>query len=174
MASDRISSNHASFDRARIDRALNPRTVVVVGDTHRRGLRWLRSMSTVQGQVYSVQLDETDIPHIEAMGVTNFRSLLDVPGEVDYVLVAVPRQVAPRILKDCIAKQVAGAAFFTSGFAETATDEGRQLQDAIAREAREAGLVVLGPNCMGLYNPKAGVRFGPQQPAGFAGPVTFL
>ncbi len=163
-------------DRERLDRALNPRTVVVVGDAKARNNRWLRSNKTVEGNgnLYSVQVDPNELAEIEALGVENFSSLADVPGDIDYVLVAVPRQVAPLIMRHCIARDVAGAAFFTSGFAETDTDEGRELQDTLKAAATESGLVVIGPNCMGLYNPAAGVRFGPSQPAGFDGPVSFV
>lgn len=161
-------------DRERLDRALNPRTVVVVGDARARGNRWLKSNKTVKGALYSVQVDPAELPPIEALGVPNYASLLDVPGEVDYVLVAVPRNVAPLILRHCIEKNVAGAAFFTSGFAETGSDEGRELQETLRAAAAEAGLALIGPNCMGLYNPAAGVRFGPDQPSGEGGPVSFV
>ena len=151
-------------DRERLDRTLNPKTVVVVGDAKARNNRWLRSNKTVEGNgnLYSVQVDPNELAEIEALGVENFSSLADVPGEIDYVLVAVPRQVAPLIMRHCIARDVAGAAFFTSGFAETDTDEGRELQETLKTAATESGLVVIGPNCMGLYNPAAGVRFGPE------------
>lgn len=163
-------------DRERLDRALNPKTVVVVGDAKARNNRWLRSNKTVEasGNLYSVQVDPNELAEIEALGVENFTSLRDVPGDIDYVLVAVPRQVAPLIMRHCIERDVAGAAFFTSGFAETGTDEGRDLQASLKSAAEESGLVVIGPNCMGLYNPASGVRFGPNQPAGFDGPVSFV
>ncbi|MDO8794309.1 MAG: CoA-binding protein [Vicinamibacterales bacterium] len=157
-----------------LDRALNPRTVVVVGDAKARGYRWLRAMSTFTGKLYSVQINPSEIAGIEALGVPNYGSVLEIPDEVDYVLVAVPRSAAPAVLRDCIAKGVGGVALFTSGFAETATEEGRALQDRVTQMARDAGLVVIGPNCMGLYNPALGVRFGENQPAGFEGDVTFL
>src|SRR3970040_542630 len=82
--------------KARLDRAFNPRTVAVVGDKRALGYLWLRSMSTFQGKLYSVQIDSNEIPGIEELGVANYPSLLDIPGEIDYVLCAVPRQVAPR------------------------------------------------------------------------------
>ena len=163
-------------DRERLDRALNPKTVVVVGDAKARNNRWLRSNKTVEGvgNLYSVQVDPNELDEIEKLGVENFTSLADVPGDIDYVLVAVPRNVAPLIMRHCIEREVAGAAFFTSGFAETDTDEGRELQATLKSAAEESGLVVIGPNCMGLYNPASGVRFGPSQPAGFDGPVSFV
>ncbi len=161
-------------DIKKLDRALNPRTVAVVGDKQTSGYNWLHNMSTVRGKLYSVQIDEKDIPGIEAMGVPNYKSLVEIPDEIDFVLVAVPRQAAPAILKDCIAKKVGGVAFFSSGFAETNSDEGKRLQAIMKQMAREAGIVMLGPNCMGLYNPAAGVRFGEGQPVGFDGPVSFV
>ncbi|MEE9162602.1 MAG: CoA-binding protein, partial [Candidatus Neomarinimicrobiota bacterium] len=158
----------------RLDRALNPRTVAVVGDKAASDYMWLRSMSTFRGDVYSVQIDPNDIPGIEAMGIPNYPSLMDIPKDVDYVVVAVPRRVAPIVLKDCIQKNVAGVGMFTSGFAETGNPEAVELQETITQMARDAGLVLLGPNCMGLYNPALGVRFSRDQAAGEGGPVTFV
>ncbi|MCH8108924.1 MAG: CoA-binding protein [Chloroflexi bacterium] len=163
-----------SIDIKRLDRALNPRTVAVVGDKQTSGYMWLKNMSTFQGKVFSVQLDPNDIPGIEAMGIPNYSSVKDIPDEVDYVLVAVPRRVAPFVLKDCIEKNVGGVGMFTSGFAETESDEGIELQEKITRMARDANLVLLGPNCMGLFNAALGVRFSQDQIAGEGGPVTFI
>ena len=160
-------------ERERLDRTINPRTVAVVGDAKIRNYRWLKSMETFQGPVYSVQVDPDEIPNIEALGVPNYASLLDIPDEIDFVLVAVPRNVAPFILRHCVEKNVAGAAFFTSGFAETDSEDGRELQATLTELARDSGLALIGPNCMGLYNPGVGVRFGPHQPSGFAGRISF-
>lgn len=157
-----------------LDRMLDPRTVAVIGDAKVRNYRWIRSMSTFKGPVYSVQIDPNEIPGIEELGVPNYKSLMDIPDEVDYALVAVPRAAALIVLRDCIAKGVGGVAMFTSGFAETDTEEGRDLQRRLTEMALEAGLPLIGPNCMGLYNPAVGVRFMENQPSGFEGDVTFL
>jgi acyl-CoA synthetase (NDP forming) len=160
--------------RQQLARALNPRSVAVVGDKRANGYLWLRNMSTFQGKVYSVQLDPNEIPGIEELGVPNYPSLLEIPDEIDYVVCAVPRAIAPRIIADCAAKGVGGVSLFTSGFAETGEEEGARLQAEIGRIAREAGLALIGPNCMGVYCPKLGVRQSAEQPAGQAGPVGFI
>lgn len=157
----------------RLDRVLNPRVVAVVGDKG-PGYSWLNNMKTFQGKVYSVQIDPNEIPGIEAMGVRNYKSLMEVPEEIDYVLVAVPRPVAPRVLADCIQKGVGGAAFFTSGFAETGEEDGIKLQQAMTEMARNADFLVIGPNCMGIYNRRLGVRHAGEQPAGDSGNVGFI
>ena len=158
----------------RLERVFNPRTVAVVGDKRALGFFWLRSMSTFTGKVYSVQIDPDELPSIQELGVPNYQSLLDIPDEIDYVVCAVPRAVSPRVVADCVRKKVGGVSLFTSGFAETGDDKGIRLQRQIADMAREAGLVLIGPNCMGVYNRRLGVRQAMDQPAGDEGSVGFI
>ncbi len=158
----------------KLHRAFNPRSVAVVGDKRELDYMWLRSLDHFQGKVYSVQIDEQEIPGIEALGVKNYYSLFDIPDEVDYVIVAVPRAVAPQIIRDCIEKKVGGVMLFTSGFAETNTEEGIRLQQIITEMAEEADLNLIGPNCMGIYNPKIGLRHAAEQYYGDGGPVGFI
>src|SRR3712207_2621765 len=135
---------------------------------------WLRNLQSFTGAVYSVQISPEDIPGIEEMGIANFPSLTAIPDDVDYVVCAVPRQVAPRVLADAAQKGVGGIGMFTSGFAETGEELGIKLQDELQRIAREHDMILIGPNCMGLYNPRLGVRFSGDQPAGEAGSVGFI
>ena len=141
-----------------LHRALHPRAVAVVGARQADDYMWLRNMQTFQGPVYSVNIDAKEIPGIAALGVANYARLTDIPGPVDFVVVAVPRRAAPLVLKDAIAKGVAGVAMFTAGFAETAEEEGRQLQQAIVDLASATDIALIGPNCMGVYHPKLGIR----------------
>ncbi len=157
----------------RLDRALNPKTVAVVGDKG-PGFMWLRGYRQFTGKLYSVQVDPAQIPGIEALGVPNFQSLLDIPDDLDYIQVAVPRRFAPLIARDAAKKGVGAAAFFTSGFAETDEEEGIHLQQEILDIARDSDMLVIGPNCMGLYNPVVGIRQSGAQPVGKAGPVGFI
>ncbi len=161
-------------DLAKLERAFNPESVVVVGDKGQMNYMWLRGQSTFKGNLYSVQVDPNEIEGIKALGVENYTSLLDIPGPVDLAIVAVPRAVAPRILEDCIRKEVAAAHFFTSGFAETDTEEGIKLERLLTEVAEGANFHLIGPNCMGIFNPEAGIRQSLRQYAGFAGPVGFI
>ncbi|MCH9036725.1 MAG: CoA-binding protein, partial [Chloroflexi bacterium] len=98
-----------TVDIAAFDRLFNPKSAAVVGDKKVLGYMWLNAMSTFQGPLYSVQVDEREIPAIEAMGIKNYKSLQDIPEPIDFVIVSVPRKIAPMILEDCIAKKVGGA-----------------------------------------------------------------
>ncbi len=117
---------------------------------------WLRAQSTFKGKLYSIQVDPGEIEKIRDMGVENRTSLLDIDDAVDLVIVSVPRAAAYKIFEGCIQKGVAAAHFFTAGFSETDTEEGRRLELLLAKRATEANFCLIGPNCMGILNPSSG------------------
>ena len=169
-----FGGNRLEVDFAKLDRAFNPHCIAVVGDKAEYNFMWLRTLNTYTGKLYSVQTDPAAAEGIKALGIENYTSLLDIPEPIDLVVVAVPRAVTPKILEDCIQKKVAAAQFFTSGFAETDTEEGIRLQNMLTQRAKEANFHLIGPNCMGVFNPKLGVRQSHRQYAGFAGSVGFI
>lgn len=159
-------------DFTKLDRAFNPKCLAVVGDSG--WFQWLRSHQNFRGQLYSVQVNPRTIKKIEELGVENYTSLVDIPEPVDLAIVAVGRGVALRVLEDCIRKEVAAAHFFTAGFAETDTEEGIRLERLLKERAEEAEFHLIGPNCMGIFNPKAGLKQAMGQYDTYWGPVGFI
>ena len=160
--------------RTALERVFNPKVVAVIGDKKAMNYMWLRSQSQFQGKVYSVQIDERELPGIEALGVPNYSSLAEIPDPIDYVMTAVPRQVVPKIIADCGANKVGGVMLFTSGFSEVGDEAGLQLEKDLVEAARAADLALIGPNCMGIYHPKIGLRNYTELPTGEAGTVGFI
>ena len=161
-------------DFNKLKRAFNPRTVVVVGDSKQSNYEWLHGQKQFKGKLYSVHINPAAFEDIKAMGIENYTSLLDVPGPVDLVIVAVARKAAAAILDDCIRKDVAAAHFFSAGFSETDTEEGRELERQLVAKAEADNFHLIGPNCMGLYNPGIGIRQNEDQYLGEVGPVGFI
>ena len=161
------------IDQARLDRALNPRTLVVVGDKGPNYM-WLSNQKDFPGELYSVQLDEKEIPGIEEKGITNYKSLKEIPGEIDLVICAVPRVVTPYIIADAVEKNVGGVSMFTSGFAETKEPEGVELQAKLVQMCTDAGMPLVGPNCMGVYNRQLAVKFGGGLEHGDGGDISVI
>ena len=148
----------------KLDRVFNPKVVAVVGAKKINDYNWLRAHGPFQqgdgqtGKVYHVNIDESEWPGAEELGFENVKSIQDIPEDIDYVCISVPNTVVPIILKDCAAKGVAGAHIFAAGFAEMHTEQGDQLEQAVYDIATEAGIALVGPNCMGLYMPEIGIR----------------
>ncbi|MDP2919380.1 MAG: CoA-binding protein [Dehalococcoidia bacterium] len=161
-------------DFAKLDRAFNPRCVAVVGDSKMTNFEWLRGQSVFKGNLYSVHMNPQTIEEITALGFKNYTSLLDIPEPIDLVIVAVSRTAVLSVIEDCIRRDVAAAHVFAAGFSETGTEEGRQLERALVERARQANFHIIGPNCMGLFNPAAGIKQSEDQYTGAQGAVGFI
>jgi acyl-CoA synthetase (NDP forming) len=131
--------------------------VAVIGSKQSDNHSWLRTVLPFQGAKYHVNLDRDEWPSAEELGFANYSSLLDIPDKVDLVIVSVPAAIVPRVLRDCATKKVAGVHLYTAGFSETGSEEGTRLEQQVVEIARESGISVIGPNCMGIFNPKIGV-----------------
>jgi acyl-CoA synthetase (NDP forming) len=144
-----------------LETLFHPRSVAIVGVP--------RGMKT--GKLFLVALLDQGFPgHIypvnpeagEIEGLKAFPSVSAIPGPVDLAIILVPHFHALSVVRECAAKGVKGAVLFTSGYKETGTEEGRVMEDELVREARAAGMRLIGPNGMGFYVPKSGLSFFPQ------------
>ena len=93
----------------------------------------------------------------EVMGLTCYPDLRSIPYPVDHVFVGIPAQRTPDLMHDCAAKGVRVCHFFTAGFSELGTAEGRALEMQILEIARTNGIRLIGPNSMGIYCPSSGL-----------------
>jgi acyl-CoA synthetase (NDP forming) len=162
-----------AVDRDRLHRTLTPRSVAVVG-AKGPDFGWLENNRNFVGPLYSVQLDPNEITEIEKRGFTNYLKLEDVPEDIDLVICAVPRPIVPFIVSDSIKKNVGGMAIFSAGFAETGEEDAADLQDRIVQLANDAGMPIVGPNCMGVYNRRQGVKFSDGVDHGDGGTVSIM
>lgn len=80
-----------------------------------------------------------------------YASLRDIPGAVDLAVVAVPAVAALEVVRDAVAAGVGAVVLVSAGFAETGPS-GIALQNQIVRTAREGGVLLVGPNCLGVQN----------------------
>lgn len=85
------------------------------------------------------------------LGLKAYPSVLDVPDAVDLGIIVVPTKVVPQAVKECIEKGTRAVAIITAGFREV-DKEGARVEQEIVKMASEAGMRVLGPNCLGLIN----------------------
>jgi acyl-CoA synthetase (NDP forming) len=88
-------------------------------------------------------------------------TIADLPPGIDAAVLIVPEAAVADAIAGCIERGIGGIALFAAGFAETGA-EGRAKQEKIAALAREAGIALEGPNCMGFSNfvDRVSVSFG--------------
>jgi len=131
---------------------LKPRSIVVIGASNeetRIGGRpvQLAKVHEFQGAVYGIN------PKYDAVqGIPCFPSVDALPEAPDLAILAIgARDVLPQ-LEACARKGIKAAVIFAGGFAEIGTPEGAELQESLKRFCESSGMVVCGPNTVGISN----------------------
>ena len=123
-----------------------------------------------QGILYPVNPTAKSVLSVRAYG-----SIADIPDAVDLAMVILPPQRAMGAIDEAIKKGVKGVVVVSAGFREVGP-EGRAVEDRIVAMCREAGVRMVGPNCLGVINPHADVRlnasFSSRMPS--AGNISFI
>ncbi len=144
------------MDAALAQALFNPRAIALIGatadqsKTNARGLRVLQKAG-YQGRILPINPRATDI-----MGLPAYASLREAPGPVDHALVMVPAPAVEGAVADCIAAGVKVVTIYSAGFAEVG-EQGKARQERLVAMARESGIRLIGPNCLGLVNVTDGV-----------------
>jgi acyl-CoA synthetase (NDP forming) len=162
-----------AHSRAQMDRILHPRSVAVIGASGSPGkFGWIFLKSLIHigfsGNLYPINKKVDEI-----LGFKTYPDLKALPEIPDMVVVTIPAPAVPDALEEALAVGAPGAVVITAGFGED-TDEGKRLE-ARVREIAGRGIRIIGPNCFGVYSPRAGVTVIPG--SGFSresGPVGFF
>jgi acyl-CoA synthetase (NDP forming) len=134
-----------------LDPLVNPRSVAIVGATDRGGpgRAVIESLGAIgfTGPIYPVNPKYPTVLNIKC-----YPSLTDLPEAPDIVVFSIRNPLIPEQMRLAVQRGARAAIIYDSGFAELGAD-GAKLQEEIAGMAREAGMPVCGPNCMGILNP---------------------
>jgi len=145
---DTMMTSPKTFD---LDRLLRPRSIAIVGASPDRASIGGGVLANLELFQYAGDLHLVSRSRDEINGRPCVKSIGDLPKGVDVVILIVPQAAIKDSIIACVEREVAGVIVYSSGFAE-AGEEGRQQQDELAEICRNAGIAMLGPNCMGYTN----------------------
>ena len=140
------------LDPVEVGALFHPKAVAFVGASAQFG-KWGNIMFTnvlaggFEGPVYLVNPKGGEIA-----GRPVYKSVADIPGPVDLAVVTVPAARVMDLLPQFETKGITGMLLITSGFGEIGP-EGKALEDKLVDNARRRGILILGPNTMGICNP---------------------
>jgi acetyltransferase len=144
----------ALVDRRPVLRAMfNPHAIALIGATEAPdsvGRTLMENLLSYDRPLYPVNPKRNSV-----LGVKALPKIADVPVAVDLAIIATPAITVPDIIGECAAAGVTGAVIISAGFRETGS-AGSELEGAIL--ARRGGMRLIGPNCLGVMIPSAGLN----------------
>ncbi|MEM4734095.1 MAG: acetate--CoA ligase family protein [Candidatus Thorarchaeota archaeon] len=134
-----------------IEILFNPRSIAVIGASATKGKLGndvMRNLvdSGFDGRIYPVNPSGGEI-----LGHKVYRRVTDIAGDVDVAVIVVPPNAVMSTVEQCGEKGIKALVIITAGFKETG-HEGAEAEKKIAELAEKYGMVVQGPNCLGIIN----------------------
>jgi len=156
-----------------LDVLFKPGSVAVIGATEREGSVGRAVVSNLhipafQGKIYPVNPHHSNI-----LGMVAYPSIHEVPEAVDLAVIVTPAATVPAIVRECVAASVKSAIVISAGFREHGA-EGQALEKQIVEELTRGHMRLLGPNCLGIMNPRFGLNATFAQTIARPGNVAFL
>jgi len=131
-----------------MNRIMKPKAVAVIGASAEAGKIGNSVMKNLINGGYKGQIYPINPSAGEIMGLQAYKSVKDVPGDIDVAVFAIPAKFVAAAIAECGEKKIPGAVLIPSGFAETGNVAGQQ---EIVEVGRKYGVRLMGPNIYGFY-----------------------
>ena len=136
------------------EKLFNPRAVGIIGVNDKKfgGGYFFQSYKNL-GFDKTLYLFNPRLKGQKLDGYPVYGSIMEIPDDepIDYVIIAVPAKITPKVLEECGKKGVPFVTIFTSGFSEIGNED---LELKLLQIARKYDIRLIGPNCLGVYVPK--------------------
>ena len=129
---------------------LSPKSIAIIGASDKEGSvgRAITSniMKGYTGKIFPISPTREMVFDKKA-----YKNVLDVPEEIDLAVIITKNDVVPSVLEECGKKKIKGAIVITAGFKEV-NEAGAALERRLGEIAKQYGLRIIGPNCLGVMN----------------------
>ncbi|MFH1404404.1 MAG: acetate--CoA ligase alpha subunit [Candidatus Altiarchaeota archaeon] len=136
-----------------LEEVFSPETIAVIGASNEEGSVGYSLMANMLGHGFKGTVYPVNIKHGSIQGVHAYKSVKDIPTKVDLAVIATPAKTVPTILEECGESGVRSAVIISAGFKE-AGEDGRKLEEEVKRIATKYEIRIVGPNCLGVINPR--------------------
>ena len=146
-----------------LDALLRPKSIAVIGASATPGKLGAVVLANILSNGYAGKVFPVNPSHPEIQGLKAYRSVLEVPGEIDAAVLAVPAAFCAQVAEECGRKGVKGLIVIASGFREIGRAD---LEEELLRVAARHGMRILGPNIVGIMSntDKLNASFSPFLP----------
>ncbi|HEX6562333.1 MAG TPA: acetate--CoA ligase family protein, partial [Nitrososphaera sp.] len=127
----------------------SPKSIAVIGASEKPGVGktiFTNIAKHFKGKIYPVTPSNPTVG-----GLTAYKSVLDIPENVDLAVVAAPSRFTPAVMEEVGKKGIKGAIIVSAGFKEV-DEEGARLEKEVGEISKKYGIRVIGPNCLGIMS----------------------
>ena len=151
----------------------NPKSVAIVGASRQKSKVGYEILASIMGAGYKGKIYPVNPQADTIEGLKCYPDLESIQQVPELVIIIVPAKIVLAIMQQCAKIGTRAVIVITAGFKEVGK-EGRELEEQIIQTARQAGIRVIGPNCLGVIVPanKLNASFGGDLPA--AGSIAYL
>ena len=149
-------SNAQKLNNIEFERLFYPKAIGIIGVSPdmRGGTFFIRCMrGKFKGPIY---LFNPKLTGQELYGYKIYNSILDIEEPIDYAILAIPARLCPKVMEEIGKKGVPFVTVFASGFREVGNET---LEQELLNTAKRYNVRIIGPNCLGVYNPRGGLYF---------------
>ncbi|HEY9814197.1 MAG TPA: CoA-binding protein, partial [Candidatus Obscuribacterales bacterium] len=144
-------------DRQPLNAIFNPQTVAVIGATDREGsvgrtILWNLIRTPFGGTVLPVNPKRSNV-----LGIKAYPDIASIPDAVDLAIIVTPAPTVPGLIRDCAQAGVKGVIVISAGFKEAGAP-GLVLEEEIRQQLKTSQMRLIGPNCLGIMNPRTGLN----------------
>jgi 4-hydroxybutyryl-CoA synthetase (ADP-forming) len=128
---------------------LSPRSIAVIGASERPGVGraiFSNIINGYKGKIYPITPSSPTV-----FGITAYKTVLDVPENIDLAVVATPNRIIPAVMDELGRKNIKGTIIVSAGFKEV-DEEGAKLEKEVGAIGKKYGTRIIGPNCLGIMS----------------------
>ncbi len=129
----------------------DPKNIAIIGASPKTGKIGNVVLKTMLSGAFRGKIFPVNIKHKEILGLKAYKSILDIKENIDLAIIITPAKTVPKIIEECGKKGVKGTIVLSSGFGEVGN---KDLENELIKMAKKYNIALVGPNCIGIYNPK--------------------
>ncbi len=130
-----------------------PDTVAVIGASNKEGKVGNAIMKSLMRK-YGGKIFPVNIKDDEVLGLEAYESVSDIEEQVDLALISLPAKFVPDILEECGKTEISNVIVISAGFSEAGRED---LEERLTDIVNRYNMNLIGPNCLGIYNPRNGL-----------------
>jgi acetyltransferase len=144
-------------ERHPLEPFFKPRSVALIGATETPGSVGRTLLQNLMATPFGGPVFPVNPKRESVLGIKAYRSVTDIPGQIDLAVIATPAPTVPALVGQCADRGVPAAVIISAGFRETGAG-GAELERKILAEARRGRMRIIGPNCLGVMSPLTGLN----------------